>query len=123
MTSDAIAEMPRPLAFVLPGGGALGSYQVGVLRALTEAGGRPDMLIGVSAGSVNASLFAWHQGIDGVRRLEGLWRTIRRRALLRLHPGGLALAVAGRPPSFLDSRHGREFLRRHLGGRLIEHAP
>ena len=27
MTPDQIAELPRPLAFVLPGGGALGAYQ------------------------------------------------------------------------------------------------
>ena len=39
----------------MPGGGALGSYQVGVLRALTEAGITADLLIGVSAGSVNAA--------------------------------------------------------------------
>lgn len=123
MTPEQLAALPRPLAFLLPGGGALGSYQVGVIRALTDAGVVPDMLIGVSAGSVNASLFAWHQGTDGVRRMESIWRGIRRRDLLRIHPGRLALAVAGRHPSFLDSRHGRDFLRRHLGGRTIEHAP
>ncbi len=123
VTPEELAALPRPLAFVLPGGGALGSYQVGVLHALTEVGIRPDVLIGVSAGSVNASLFAWHQGIEGIRRLEGIWRGIRRRDLLRLQPGRMALAMAGRHPSFLDNRHGTEFLRRHLGGRLIEHAP
>ena len=123
MTPDELNALPRPLAFVLPGGGALGSYQVGVLRALTDAGVAPDMLIGVSAGAVNASLFAWHQGVDGIRRLEGIWRGIRRRDLLRLQPGRMAMAMAGRHPSFLDNRHGAEFLRRHLGGRLLEHSP
>ncbi len=123
MTPDELAGLPRPLAFVLPGGGALGSYQVGVLRALTEAGVVPDMLVGVSAGSVNASLFAWNQGLDGIQRLEAIWRSIRRRDLLRFQPHRMALAFAGRHPSFLDNRHGREFLRRHLGGRLLEHAP
>ena len=123
MTPDELAGFPRPLAFVLPGGGALGSYQVGVLRALTEAGVYADILIGVSAGSVNASLFAWNQGLDGVLRLEAIWRSIRRRDLLRFQPHRLALAMAGRHPSFLDNRHGRDFLRRHLGGRLVEHAP
>ena len=44
MTPDELAELPRPLAFLLPGGGALGAYQVGVLRALTGAGVVPDML-------------------------------------------------------------------------------
>ena len=123
MTPDELNALPRPLAFVLPGGGALGSYQVGVLHALTDAGVAPDVLIGVSAGAVNASLFAWHQGVDGIRRLEGIWRGIRRRDLMRLQPGRMALAMAGRHPSFLDNRHGVEFLRRQLGGRLLEHSP
>lgn len=123
MTPSEFADLPRPLAFVLPGGGALGGYQVGELRALTEAGVEPDLLVGVSAGSVNASLFAWNPGLDGMRRVETIWRSIRRRDLLRVQPGRVALAMAGRHPSFLDNRHGREFLRRHLGGRLLEHAP
>lgn len=123
MTPAQIAALPRPLAFVLPGGGALGAYQAGVLRALTEAGVVPDQLIGVSAGSVNAALFAWNSDLDGVHRVENVWRGIRRRDLLRLHPGRLAMAVAGRHPSFLDNRYGTAFLRRHLGRRLIEHAP
>jgi len=123
MTPEQIAALPRPLAFVLPGGGALGGFQVGELRALAEAGVQPDLLVGVSAGAVNAALFSWHHGVDGTRRMEAIWRSIRRRDLLRVHPGRIALAIAGRHPSFLDNRHGHQFLRRHLGGRLIEQAP
>jgi NTE family protein len=123
VTPEELAALPRPLAFVMPGGGALGSYQVGVLGSLIDAGVRPDMLIGVSAGSVNASLLAWNHGREGVRRVEEIWRTIRRRDLMRYQPHRLALAVAGRHPSFLDNRHGAQFLRHHLGGRLLEHAP
>jgi NTE family protein len=123
MTPEQLAALPRPLAFVLPGGGALGGYQVGELRALAEAGIEPDLLVGVSAGAVNAALFSWHHGVDGARRVEAIWRSIRRRDLLRVHPGRIALAIAGRHPSFLDNRHGHQFLRRHLGGRLIEQAP
>jgi NTE family protein len=115
--------LPRPLAFVLPGGGALGAYQVGVIRSLTLAGITPDVLIGVSAGAVNASLFAWNQGADGVRRIESVWRAIQRRDLIRFNPVRLALAVAGRRPSFLDNEPGRQFLRRQLGARLLEHSP
>jgi NTE family protein len=123
MTPEQLATLPRPLAFVLPGGGALGGFQVGELRALAEAGIEPDLLVGVSAGAVNAALFSWHHGVDGTRRMEAIWRSIRRRDLLRVHPGRIALAIAGRHPSFLDNRHGHQFLRRHLGGRLIEQAP
>ena len=123
MQIDTLRSLPRPLAFVLPGGGALAAYQVGVLDALTAAGLRPDRLIGVSAGAMNASLFAWSSDREGVRRLDSIWSNVKRRDLLRMHPGRMALALAGKRASFLDNRHGIAFLRRHLGARLIEHAP
>ncbi len=123
MQIDALRSLPRPLAYVLPGGGALAAYQVGVLDALTDAGLQPDHLIGVSAGALNAGLFAWSGDMEAVRRLERVWATVRRRDLLRLHPGRMAMALAGKRASFLDNRHGITFLRRHLGTRLIEHAP
>ncbi|MEY4174972.1 MAG: hypothetical protein RI900_2137 [Actinomycetota bacterium] len=123
MTPQELAALPRPLAFVLPGGGALGAYQVGVIRSLTRAGVAPDLLVGVSAGAVNASLFAWNQGVDGVARIESVWRDIQRRDLIRFNPVRLALAVAGRRPSFLDNEPGRRFLRQQLGARLLEHSP
>jgi len=123
MTPEQIARLPRPLAFVLPGGGALGTYQVGVLKALTEAGVTPDLLVGVSAGAVNSVLFAWNGGLDGVARLETMWRNIKRRDLMRLEVGRMAMGLMGRHPSFLDSMHGHRFLTHQLGARLLEHAP
>src|SRR3954469_9862438 len=123
MNVDTLRALPRPLAYVLPGGGALAAYQVGVLDALTAAGISPDRLIGVSAGAMNAALFSWSSGPDGVSRIERIWTNMRRRDLLRVHPGRLALALAGKRRSFLDNRHGITFLRAHLGARRIEHAP
>src|SRR3954453_14446312 len=123
MNVDTLRALPRPLAYVLPGGGALAAYQVGVLDALTAAGISPDRLIGVSAGAMNAALFSWSSGPDGVSRIERIWTNMRRRDLLRVHPGRFALALAGKRRSFLDNRHGITFLRKHLGARRIEHAP
>jgi NTE family protein len=123
VTLARLSALPRPLAFVLPGGGALGAWQVGILKALTEQGVKADMLVGVSAGAVNASLFAWNSDPDAFRRLEHIWRTIRRRDLLRVNPARIALAIVGRRPSFITNRHGEDFLRRHLGHRLLEDAP
>ena len=40
---------------VLAGGSVKGAYQTGVVRAIFEAGFRPDAIYGVSAGSMNAS--------------------------------------------------------------------
>ena len=51
-------EMQKPLAFVLSGGGARGAYQVGALKALYEAGYKPDIWVGTSIGAVNAGYLA-----------------------------------------------------------------
>jgi len=39
-------------AFALGGGGLLGAHEVGMLRALAEAGIRPDLVVGTSIGAV-----------------------------------------------------------------------
>ena len=43
-------------ALVLTGGGAKGSYQVGVWRALQELGWRPDIITGTSVGCLNGAM-------------------------------------------------------------------
>lgn len=45
-------------AFVLGGGGLLGAYEVGMLRALAEAGVRPDLVVGTSVGAFNGAFVA-----------------------------------------------------------------
>ena len=44
---------------MLAGGGARGSYQVGVWRALTELGWRPQIITGTSVGSLNGAMLRW----------------------------------------------------------------
>ena len=39
-------------AFVLGGGGVLGAAEVGMLRALLEAGIEPDLIVGTSIGDI-----------------------------------------------------------------------
>lgn len=69
-------ELQRPLAFVLGGGGARGAFQAGALRALFEAGIKPDILVGTSIGGLNAAYLALH-GLDdaGLMALEAQWKT------------------------------------------------
>jgi predicted acylesterase/phospholipase RssA len=70
-------------ALVLPGGGARGAYQVGVLEALAEILPGPTMpfpvVAGISAGAINASVLASHAGdfAGGVRRLAHFWGNLR----------------------------------------------
>ena len=59
---------------MLGGGGLLGAHEVGMLRALTESGIEPDVVLGTSVGAVNGALFAAEPSVEGVRRLSQLWR-------------------------------------------------
>ena len=63
------------IAFVLGGGGALGACEVGMLRALVEAGVTPDLVLGTSIGAVNGGLFAADPTAAGVARLAELWQS------------------------------------------------
>ncbi len=65
--------MRKKLAFVLSGGGGRGALQVGALKALTEAGIRPQMLVGTSIGAVNAAFLALGPMEERLKRLERIW--------------------------------------------------
>jgi NTE family protein len=72
-----VDDLPRPIGFVLGGGGALGSVQVGMLKALTERGVRPDLVTGTSIGAFNGAVIAADPD-RAVERLEAFWRSSRR---------------------------------------------
>src|ERR1700761_3886957 len=59
-------------AFVLGGGGLLGAHEVGMLRALAEAGIRPDLVVGTSIGAVNGAFIAADPA-GAADRLGELW--------------------------------------------------
>jgi NTE family protein len=61
------------IAFVLGGGANLGAHEVGMLRALFEAGIRPDLVLGTSVGAVNAAVVAAFPGMAAIERLEDVW--------------------------------------------------
>ncbi len=67
-------------ALVLAGGGARGSYQVGVWRALTEIGWRPQIITGTSVGSLNGAMFV----LDQYEAARDMWLTIRSRDVMDL---------------------------------------
>lgn len=60
-------------AFVLSGGGLLGSTQVGMLQSLTEFGIAPDLILGASIGAINGAGFAQQPNTEGVAQLTQLW--------------------------------------------------
>jgi NTE family protein len=60
-------------AFVLGGGGLLGAHEIGMLRALSEAGIRPAMVVGTSIGAVNGAFVAADPD-RAAARLADLWQ-------------------------------------------------
>jgi NTE family protein len=77
---NAVEQRTR-VAFVLGGGGVLGAYEVGMLRALHEAGIRPDVIVGTSIGALNGALLAADPA-GAVPRLTTLWSDQASRAAL-----------------------------------------
>lgn len=94
-TSPATTAKPRAhrprgaddLAILLPGGGARAAYQVGFLRWVARH--VPDahfpIVIGVSAGAINATFLAAHRGPQtaAVERLSELWKHLTSERVFR----------------------------------------
>lgn len=59
-------------ALILAGGGAKGSYHVGVWQALQELGWTPDIITGASVGALNGCLFTMGKS----KEAEQLWRSL-----------------------------------------------
>ena len=64
------------IACTFQGGGALGAYQVGVLRALTEAGYSPDWFVGTSIGAINAAIAAGNPIKTRIEKMYAFWESI-----------------------------------------------
>lgn len=135
------ANADASVGLVLPGGGARGAYQVGVLRAIADF--LPDnrnpfpVIVGASVGAINAAALACQARNfkAGVRRLAELWSDIHthdvyRTDLLTITVSGLhwllSLSLGGlgfmTPKSFLDNEPVRRLLQRELDFSLIRKA-
>ena len=71
---------PTQKALVLAGGGARGSYQVGVWRALMELDWHPQIITGTSVGGLNGAMFV----LDRYETARDMWLTIRSRDVMEL---------------------------------------
>lgn len=82
------------LAIVLSGGGARAAYQVGVLRGLARhlPETRFPIVIGVSAGAINAAYVASHPGNlhEAMEEYAGIWAALRVEDIFRLDTSSLA---------------------------------
>lgn len=80
--------------FVLSGGGSRGALQVGALEVLLERGIFPDILVGVSAGAVNAALLASNPTLAGVQAMKLFWLDNLPKHTPSLHRGEAILRLA-----------------------------
>lgn len=103
------------VAFVLGGGGVLGAGEVGMLRALLEAGITPDLVVGTSVGALNGAFVAADPTVETTVRLAELWRQ------MSAEGGVFSGSVAQRVGRAVRSRthlHGRGPLRQLLADNL-----
>jgi NTE family protein len=106
-----IAPQPPRLGLALGGGAARGFAHIGVIQVLGENGIRPSLVVGTSAGSLVAALYA--SGLDG-RRLAEL--------ALGMDEGAITdWSFPGR--GVIRGEALARYVREHTGGRLIEHMP
>ena len=68
--------LPDKVVLVLQGGGALGSYQAGVIEALEDSNIEIDWVAGISIGAINAAIVAGNPPDKRVARLREFWEIV-----------------------------------------------
>jgi NTE family protein len=111
---------PTRTAFVLGGGGVLGSSQVGMLRALLDRGIRPDLILGTSIGSVNGAFVAADPTPASADRLAQVWQRVREEGEFLENPLRQAARAAKYRTHFMSMRPLRRVIDEHLGVERIE---
>ena len=71
----ALEGVPTQTVLILQGGGALGAFECGVVKALEEANIHPDIIAGVSIGAFNGAIIAGNPGKAAVA-LEAFWNDL-----------------------------------------------
>ena len=94
-----------------------------MLLALAEQDIAPDLIVGTSAGAINAAWIAERPGLDGARQLADIWRTIRRRDVFPVNPLLGLLGLLGRRDYLVGSGRLRGLLATHLRLERLEQSP
>jgi NTE family protein len=111
-------------AFVLSGGGSLGAVQVGMLQALAERHVHPDLLVGTSAGALNAVFVAAHgMSTESLAQLAATWAGLRRDDVFPLRAPQMVLALAGARDALCAGSGLENLVRRHVGNACLEDSP
>ncbi|HYA44640.1 MAG TPA: patatin-like phospholipase family protein [Acidimicrobiales bacterium] len=106
-------------AWVLRGGAGFAAAQVGMARALMEAGCHPDMLYGTSAGALNAAWLAVDPTREGLAALASSWSMVRRGDIFPVRPVATVAGLLG----LADCTFSSAPLARWLGAKLQPFLP
>jgi NTE family protein len=102
-------------AFVLSGGCSLGAIQVGMLRALYRSGVVPDLLVGTSAGALNAGFIASRPPtVATTEQLADVWCRLRREQIFPFSPRALLVGLAGRRDHLVPGAPLRRLVQQHV---------
>src|SRR5208283_1421256 len=71
----ALEGVATQTVLILQGGGALGAFECGVVKALEEAAIHPDIVAGVSIGAFNGAIIAGNPG-NAAGALEAFWNDL-----------------------------------------------
>ncbi|ABC34139.1 FAD-dependent oxidoreductase [Burkholderia thailandensis] len=71
----ALDKLPVQTILILQGGGALGAFECGAIKALEQHGVRPDVISAVSIGAFNGAIVASHPK-GASKALEAFWREL-----------------------------------------------
>jgi NTE family protein len=110
-------------AFVLSGGGSLGAVQVGMLQALCAHGVQPDLLLGTSAGAMNAAWVADHgTSADSLSGLAAVWGGLRRRDIFPLDARQAFRGLSGRSAALSSGTRLRQLVEANTRIRDLDEA-
>lgn len=99
--------LPQPVAFVMAGGGAHGSVQLGLLQAIAETDLSPNHLVGTSAGALTSAVYA-EDPRAACTRLSYVWSQLNLDVLLGDSWMSMIHAATRRKRSLADNTAERE---------------
>ena len=111
--SERSKGTPR-VAFVLGGGGHMGAYEVGMLKALVERNIVPELVVGTSVGALNGAAIAAAPTLDTVSRLREIWLGLDQDRIF----GGSLLAGAANLMRSRTHLHSNQPLRKMIANLL-----
>jgi NTE family protein len=125
-TRPALSDCPPGVpctAFVLAGGASLGAMQAGMLRALYEREITPDVVVGTSAGALNAAFIASRpQTVATAEELAHVWRGLHREDIFPINPRTVISGLANHRNHLVPDTGTRRLVTRHLQIERLEHA-